>query len=183
MSMSEELRDVEHQFRALVQAAVDERWQRDGRYSAKDILADVRVKEDLWKRMAEQLAKRAAVSVIQRQMKARVPSIHPAQEAFAFAKELPVPLITYKGTVVSTLRATADEYLWFSHWSQQRHKGTIRRSKVDKKELARIERFARVIQRDRGDDPKVTIEDIVRTRQERLEALRKQRKNKLRNAR
>jgi hypothetical protein len=186
VSAPEKLHDIEREFRNLVQTVVDQRWEREGRYSAKEILEDVRdnkANDKLWHLMAEQLAKRAAVSVIQHQMKTRTQTVHPAQQAFAFAGELPVPAITYKRAVVATLRATAEEYLWFAHWSQRRHQGTVRRSKVDKKELAKIERFARIVENNRGDDPNVTIEEIVSKRQERLAAFKKQRKNKKRRAR
>ena len=109
MSTPEPARDVEQEFRNLVQAAVDQRWEREGRYSAKEILADIRenqANDDLWQLMAEQLAARAAAGAIQRQMKVRTQTVHPAQQAFPFAGELPVPAINYKRSVVSTLRAT-----------------------------------------------------------------------------
>jgi hypothetical protein len=167
---------LELQFRELVGNALEERWKRDGRYSAKDILADIRTNDDVWKAMAEQFAQRAAVNAIHRQMAARDPGVDPAQERFPFAKELPVPSITYKGSVVSTLRSTAEEYLWFSNWYEHRHTGTVKRSKYDKKTLAKIKRFARIVEKYRGDDPDITVQAVFQARQERLDALRKQRK-------
>ena len=176
MHTPQEQHELELQFRALVSNALDERWQRDGRYSAKDILTDIRTNDEVWQAMAEHFAQRAAVIAIRHQMATRDPAIDPAQERFPFAKELPVPSIMYKGSVVSTLRSTADEYLWFSRWYERRHNGTVKRSKYDKKTLARIQRFARIIEKYQGDDPTMTVQRIFQVRQERLEALRQQRK-------
>jgi hypothetical protein len=180
MRTLEEHRLVELQFRKLVSEALEERWRKDGRYSAKDILADLQNHEEVWKAMAAQLAQRAAVVAIRRQMAARDPGIDPAQEKFQFAKELPVSSITYKGSVVSTLRSTADEYIWFSNWYERRHTGTVKRSKFDKKTLAKIKRLARIVEKYRGDGSEVTVRSVFQARQDRLDALRKQRRNRKR---
>jgi hypothetical protein len=174
----EEQRKTELEFRELISAALEERWKKEGRYSAKDILEDIRSNEKLWRAMAEQLAHRAATTLIRRRMASRDPGIDPAQERFPFAKDLPVPTIMYKGSVVSTLRCTAAEYLWFSNWYEHRHTGTVKRSRHDKKTLARVQRFARIVEKYRGDDPDASMEKVFRLRQEKLEALRKQRKNR-----
>jgi len=171
-----EQRKLELEFRGMVGNALEERWKTEGRYSAKEILADVRANDELWKKMMELFAQQAAVVAIRREMARRDPGVHPSQERFPFAKELPVPSITYKGSIVSTLRSTADEFIWFSTWYEHRYKGQVKRSKFDKKTLARIKRFERVVEKYRGDDPQISMEAIVKARQERLEGLRKQRK-------
>ena len=180
MLSAAEQRKLELEFRETVGGALEERWKTEGRYSAKDILADVRANEQLWQRMTELFAQQAAVVAIRREIARRDPGVHPSQERFPFAKELPVPSITYKGSIVSTLKSTAEEFIWFSNWYEHRYKGQIKRSKFDKKTLARIKRFERLVLKYRGDDPQVVMEAIVRARQERLEGLRKQRKGRRR---
>jgi hypothetical protein len=175
-----EQRKLELEFRETVGNALEERWKTEGRYSAKEILGDVRANEQLWQKMTELFAQQAAVVAIRREMAKRDPGVHPSQEQFPFARELPVPSITYKGSVVSTLRSSAEEFIWFSNWYEHRYKGQIKRSKFDKKTLARIKRFERLVLKYRGDDPQISVEGVVRTRQERLEGLRKQRKGRRR---
>lgn len=180
MQSAAEQRELELEFRELVGNALEERWKAEGRYSAKEILADVRANGEIWQKMMELLAQQAAVVAIRREMARRDPGVHPSQERFEFANELPVPSITYKGSVVSTLRSTADEFMWFSNWYEHRYRGQVKRSKFDKKTLARIKRFERVVERYRGSDPNLSIEGIVKARRERLERLRKQRKGQRR---
>lgn len=171
----EEHHKLEAQFRELVNNALEERWTRDGRYSAKDILSDIRCDEKVWRAIAEQFAQRAAAVVIRRQMTAREPENDPAQERFPFAKELPVPSITYKGSIVSTLRASADEYVWYTNWYERRLAGTVKRSRFDKKTLAKVKRFGRVVEKYRDENPGMDVRAIIEARQERLAALRKRR--------
>ena len=180
MLSAAEQRKLELEFRETVGSALEERWKTEGRYSAKDILADVRSNEQLWQKITELFAQQAAVVAIRREIARRDPGVHPSQERFPFAKELPVPSITYKGSIVSTLKSTAEEFIWFSNWYEHRYRGQIKRSRFDKKTLARIKRFERLVLKYRGDDPQVGMEAIVRARQERLEGLRKQRKGRRR---
>jgi hypothetical protein len=175
MKRPEAIRALEAEFRELVNKAVHERWTRDGRYSAKEILSDIRCDEKVWRAIADQFAERAAAVVIRRQMTVREPENDPAQEKFPFANELPVPSITYKGTIVSTFRATADEYVWFENWYERRLAGTVKRSRFDKKTLAKVKRFGRVVERYHDVNPGMGVREIIEARQERLVALRKQR--------
>jgi len=175
MQSPAEQRKLESEFRRLVGDALEERWKTEGRYSAKEILNDVRANSELWQQMMELFAQQAAVGAIRREMKRRDPGVHPSQESFEFAKELPVSSITYKGSIVLTLRSTADEFAWFSKWYEHRYTGQVKRSKFDKKTLARIKRFEKVVEKYCGSDTPVSIEEIVKARQQRLEKLRKQR--------
>lgn len=180
MATPEEQRELERRFRALVESAVAERWEREGRFSAKDILADVRSDEEVWRGMLEQWAQQAAATAIRRQIAARDHGAHPSQGRFPFADELPLAAITYKGSVVATSRSTADEYLWFSRWYEKRHTGTVRRSGVDKKTLAKVQRLARIVEKYEAAQPGMTLQEILLLRQERLNALHKQRRKKQR---
>lgn len=175
MAKLNDARVLQDEFRELVSRAVQERWERDGRYSARDILSDIRCDEKVWRAIADQFAERAATVVIRRHMTARQPENDPAQERFPFAKELPVPSITYKGTIVSTLRATADEYIWYTDWYERRLEGTVKRSRFDKKTLARVKRFGRIVEKYRETNHSMSIRAIIEARQERLAALRKKR--------
>jgi hypothetical protein len=142
------------EFRAMIDKAAQERWERDGRYSAKDILDDVRSDEKLWKAIAEQFAERIATTAIRERMKARQPDRDPAQLKFPFANEIPVPSINFKGTVVSTLRASSEEYLWFEGWFEKQQKGIERRNKADKKTLARVHRLGRIVRSSQEEHPR-----------------------------
>jgi hypothetical protein len=164
------------EFRELVSKAAQERWERDGRYSAKEILEDIRADEKVWRTIADQFAERAATLVIRRQMSAREPEGDPAQEKFPFAEELPVPSITYKGTIVSTLRATANEYVWYENWYEKRLAGTVKRSRFDKRTLVKVKRFGRIVEKYREVDSSMGVRAIIEARQERLAELRKRRK-------
>jgi hypothetical protein len=175
---TEGTRVLVEEFRELVAKAAQDRWEREGRYSAKDILEDIRADEKVWRAIADQFAERAATFVIRRQMSAREPENDPAQEKFPFAKELPVPSITYKGTIVSTLRATADEYVWYQNWYEKRLAGTVKRSRFDRKTLARAKRFGRVVEKYREIGPTMGVRAIIEARQERLAELRKRRKGR-----
>ena len=141
------LNAIENEFLELVTRATQERWDRDGRYSAQEILSDIRSNEQVWRSVAESLAEKAASAVIKRQMKAREPERDAAQDKFAFASELPVPSIQFKGSIVSTLRATAAEFAWYSDWYEKRHEGTVKRTKHDNRTLARVKRLARLVDR------------------------------------
>jgi hypothetical protein len=171
-------REFEAEFRELVSKAVEERWERDGRYSAKEILSDIRCDEKVWRAIAEQFAERAATVAIRRHMAAREPKPDPAQESFAFAKELPVPSITYKGSTVSTLRATAEEYSWHTDWYERRLTGTLKRSRFDKNTLAKLKRFGLVVDKYREADPTISVRAIIEARQARLAKLRAERRKR-----
>jgi hypothetical protein len=170
------LNSVETAFLELVTRATQERWEREGRYSAQEILNDIRGDEKVWRSVADLLAEKAASAVIKRQMKAREPERDPAQEKFAFANELPVLSIQYKGSIVSTLRATAAEFAWYSDWYEKRHKGTVKRTKHDKHTLARVQRLARLVDSYTETNPGITVREIIEARQAKLEALRKRRR-------
>lgn len=176
MKTPEETRRLQEEFRELVSKAADERWKKEGRYSARDILSDIRCDEKVWRAIADEFAERAATVVIRRHMAAREPDNDPAQEKFPFAKELPVPSINFKGTIVSTLRATAEEYVWYTDWYERRLTGTTKRSKFDKKTLARVKRLRRLVEKE--SKPGMTVRAIIEERQERLAELRKRRKGR-----
>jgi len=169
--MAKDDRVLEVEFRELVNKAVQDRWDRDGRYSAKDILKDIRSHEKTWIAIAERLATLA----IRKQIAARELGVDPAQEKFAFVKELPVSSITYKGTVVSILRASAEEFMWHTKWYRRRLAGIVKKSKAEKKTLARLERVDRLVGKYREDDPNISIREVIEARHERLAALRKKR--------
>lgn len=75
-----EQRELELEFRELVANALEERWKAEGRYSAKEILVDVRANGEIWQKMMELLAQQAAVVAIRREMARRDPGVHPSQE-------------------------------------------------------------------------------------------------------
>ena len=163
------------EFYHLVDKATEERRERDGRYSAKDILNDIRADERLWRAIADQLAERVATTAIHRRIKARQPDTDPAQQKFPFASEIPIPWINFKGTIVSTLRASADEYIWFEGWYEKQLNGTEQRNKTDKKTLARVKRLGRIVRTYQEEHPGLGVREIIVARQERLAELRKKR--------
>lgn len=178
MNTRKDFRALETEFRDLIMRAAEGRLLREGRYSANDILNDVRSDEQFWQTIAEGFAQRAATAIIHRQLASRKAELPHSQQAFSFVKELPVPTITYKGAVVSTLRATPEEYAWYTGWYERRLNGTVKRSRFDKKTLARLKRFGRIVDKYRTNDPNVSLRAVLEARQTRLEKLRLQRAGK-----
>jgi hypothetical protein len=173
---------VLEEFHELIDRAVQQRWERDGRYSAKDILGDIRSDGKIWEAIAKQFAERVATTAIRQHMKTREPDTDPAQQKFPFANEVPIPSITYKGTKVSTLRATGEEYRCHEKWYENRLKGTVKRSKYDKKTLARIKGLGRIVGKYCETDTNATVRTVIEERHKRLEELRKQRSQRLSRA-
>lgn len=181
MKITPKERAAQLQFRAAISAAITERFEQHGRYSAEEILEDVIAATDSgWGAMRDHFAQRAALGVISAQMRREPRTVDDAQ--LKLWPELPVSRISYKHSIVASPRATIEEFLWYERWYENWCNGRVKRSEEDTKTLARLQRFGNLLRKHGGNDTGREIGAVMDERNARLDELRKVRKKRRRTS-